>query len=292
VTDASSRARPAEARAVRAYVAQGNASGHDVETIDKHDFVRLPEFDATFLRLDTHVGGLSFAVSRYAWELGLRVVDDPQSMITCMNKAHVQGLLEQAGVPTPDTVLLTPAGRQRLDAEAVFTELGSPVVCKAPSGAFSSAVERAHDARQLRALVRRFSSRSDVVLLQRYEPSAFDWRVGILCDEIIFVCRYHIPSGAWRIRDRVPGETRRRWARIERVVPEDAPTEVIRTAIDASRTIGRGLYGVDLKQRDDGSLVVIEVNDNPNMDAGGELDAESDAFGRIVDLIATRGPRR
>lgn len=43
----------------------------------------------------------------------------------------------------------------------------------------------------------------------------------------------------------------------------------MKTALRAAALIGDGLYGVDLKQTAD-SVLVIEVNDNPNIDAGVE----------------------
>ena len=43
-----------------------------------------------------------------------------------------------------------------------------------------------------------------------------------------------------------------------------------------ARCIGDGLYGVDLKETPDG-VVVIEVNDNPNLEHGVEDAAEKDA---------------
>ena len=47
------------------------------------------------------------------------------------------------------------------------------------------------------------------------------------------------------------------------------PQRVLKTALKAANLIGDGFYGVDLKQ--DGSKVyVIEVNDNPSIDAGVE----------------------
>jgi glutathione synthase/RimK-type ligase-like ATP-grasp enzyme len=291
VSDALSRARGPEMDAMKTYVAQAPDHGHTAEIIDVADFHRLPEFQAAFLRLDTSVLGLPFAASRYAWKLGLRVVDDPRSMLTCMNKAHVQQLLEHGGVPTPETVLLTKDGRESLDAEAMFAELGTPIVVKAPSGAFSSAVEKAHDAEELKALVRRFSVQSDVILLQRYTPSTFDWRVGVLCGDPVYAARYHIPKGAWRIHDTPEGQQRKEWAKIERVPLGKVPAPVLDVALAACRLIGTGLYGVDLKQREDGSVVVIEVNDNPNIDPGGELPKDSPVFGQIIDRIAREGPR-
>ena len=41
----------------------------------------------------------------------------------------------------------------------------------------------------------------------------------------------------------------------------------MKTALKAASLIGNGLYGVDLKQTAKG-VVVIEVNDNPNIDQG------------------------
>lgn len=291
VSDSSSRDRAVELEAMETYVAQAPDHGHTAQIIDVDEYARLPEFDAAFLRLDTSVLGLPFAVSRYAWKLGLRVVDDPKSMLTCMNKAHVHGLLERAGIPTPDTVLLTKAGRETLDAEALFAELGTPIVVKAPSGAFSSAVEKAHDAKELKTLVRRFSFQSDVILLQRYTPSTYDWRVGVLCGDPIYAARYHIPKGGWRIHDTPAGESRKQWAKIEPVPLGKVPYAVMETALAACRQVGHSLYGVDLKQKEDGSVVVIEVNDNPNIDPGGELPRNSPVFGQIVDRIARAGPR-
>jgi glutathione synthase/RimK-type ligase-like ATP-grasp enzyme len=50
---------------------------------------------------------------------------------------------------------------------------------------------------------------------------------------------------------------------------KEAPHEVVRMATEAARLLGGGLYGVDLKQVGN-RTVVIEVNENPNIDAGVE----------------------
>ena len=49
----------------------------------------------------------------------------------------------------------------------------------------------------------------------------------------------------------------------------DVPKEVTGVALVACAIIGDGLYGVDLKEVG-GRVFVIEVNDNPNIDAGVE----------------------
>ena len=50
---------------------------------------------------------------------------------------------------------------------------------------------------------------------------------------------------------------------------EDAPPEVVETALKAANLIGDGLYGVDMKQTAQG-VYVIEVNDNPSLEQGVE----------------------
>ena len=47
----------------------------------------------------------------------------------------------------------------------------------------------------------------------------------------------------------------------------EVPKPILQAALAASRPIGDGLYGVDLKEVN-GRGYVIEVNDNPNIDSG------------------------
>jgi glutathione synthase/RimK-type ligase-like ATP-grasp enzyme len=49
----------------------------------------------------------------------------------------------------------------------------------------------------------------------------------------------------------------------------EVPAAVIEAALDAANLIGSGLYGVDVKQVRK-TCRIIEVNDNPNIDAGNE----------------------
>ena len=50
---------------------------------------------------------------------------------------------------------------------------------------------------------------------------------------------------------------------------EEAPPELLDTAVRAASLFGDGLFGVDVKVVD-GRLMVMEVNDNPNLEAGYE----------------------
>jgi glutathione synthase/RimK-type ligase-like ATP-grasp enzyme len=68
----------------------------------------------------------------------------------------------------------------------------------------------------------------------------------------------------------------------------EAPRAVVDLALQAAGLIGDGLYGVDLKQAGD-RVVVIEVNDNPNLDAGIE-DAylQDDLYALVLEEFIRR----
>jgi glutathione synthase/RimK-type ligase-like ATP-grasp enzyme len=73
---------------------------------------------------------------------------------------------------------------------------------------------------------------------------------------------------------------------------EDAPKNVVDSAVRAAGLIGDGLYGVDLKQSA-GRCYVIEVNDNPNIDAGFEDQVLKDKlYLRIMESFLRRIEKR
>ena len=67
----------------------------------------------------------------------------------------------------------------------------------------------------------------------------------------------------------------------ETLLVEQAPAEVIQCATRAAALIGDGFYGVDLKQ-DAARTMVIEVNDNPSIDAGYEDAALGNELYQII----------
>jgi glutathione synthase/RimK-type ligase-like ATP-grasp enzyme len=71
-------------------------------------------------------------------------------------------------------------------------------------------------------------------------------------------------------------------------VPLDqAPPQVLHTALAAADLIGDGFYGVDLKQVDQ-HCYLIEVNDNPNVDMGNEDGILHDALYQAVMQVFRR----
>ena len=132
---------------------------------------------------------------------------------------------------------------------------------------------------RLDEVLKTFFEKSELLVAQEWVPTEFDWRVGVLDGRALYVCKYLMAPGHWQVIKREPGR-KVEGATLPQTVGE-TPQIVVSTAVHAARVIGDGLYGVDLKQVGD-RCYVIEVNDNPNIDAGNEDGLLKDALYREV----------
>ena len=124
---------------------------------------------------------------------------------------------------------------------------------------------------------------TDLLLAQKFLPTDFDWRVGVLAGEPLFVCQYRMARGHWQVvKYRPDGSSHEGGFRAFDL--DQAPREVIDIAVRAARPIGDGFYGVDLKQTDNG-IVVMEVNDNPSLEHGIEDAVGKDEIWSAAALV-------
>ena len=148
----------------------------------------------------------------------------------------------------------------------MIDELGLPLVVKIPDGSFSRGVHKIESPAALKRICDELFEETDLLLAQKFLPTDFDWRVGVLAGEPLFVCQYRMARGHWQVvKYRPDGSSREGGFRAFDLA--QAPREVMDIAVRAARPIGDGFYGVDLKQTDNG-IVVMEVNDNPNLEHG------------------------
>lgn len=277
---------PSDRRALARFIRAGREQGLQVDLITRRDLGRLGEYDALFLRETTAVNHHTYLFARTAAAEGLVVIDDPDSILRCTNKIFLKELLERKQIRTPPSMILTRADLDR--AEAAF---GYPLVLKVPDGSFSRGVTKAADRGELESKAADLFQRTELLLAQAFVPTPFDWRVGVLAGKPLFACRYHMSRGHWQILEhRASGAVRE--GAVDTVAVEDVPPAVLDTAVAAARAVGDGLYGVDLKEAAEG-VMVIEVNDNPNIDAGYEdrvLGPE--LYRRVMAEFVTRLERR
>ncbi len=238
--------------------------GVEVDPIEKGDLARLAEYDALFIRETTSIDNHTYRFARRAEQEGMPVIDDTVSMIRCTNKVYLKELLESHNISIPRSLVLN--GRQALDEAE--RGLGFPMVVKIPDGSFSRGVHKLDDRAGLDALAAKLFVDTDLLLAQEFMPTEYDWRVGVLGGEPLFACQYLMAPNHWQIIKHTT-DGRAVEGRFHTVAVEDAPPEVISTAVKAARLIGSGLYGVDIKVNARG-VHVIEINDNPNLDTHAE----------------------
>ena len=254
---------PSDTRALNNFIKTGRALGMDVELIERSDYARLAEYDALFIRDTTRINHYTYRFAKKAESEGMVVIDDPLSILRCTNKVFLAELLRAHRVPTPRTVIVGKG-----DVGAAEQAIGYPMVLKVPDGSFSLGVYKAENPQQLQEYTQRLFKNSELILAQEYLYTEFDWRIGVLNREAIYASQYFMSKKHWQIvRYGEGGEVDTGGWKTWTV--QDAPKEVVATALKAANLIGDGLYGVDLKQTSKG-VYVIEVNDNPSIEAGVE----------------------
>ncbi|TFH64202.1 MAG: RimK family alpha-L-glutamate ligase, partial [Gemmatimonadales bacterium] len=254
---------PSNDRALRRLAEAAEELEIRTETITRDDLGSIAEFDGLFIRATTSVNHFTFRFSRRAAAEGLVVIDDPESILRCTNKVFLAELLTRHKIPVPRTVIL-----HRDNLDQAVQALGFPMILKLPDSSFSQGVVKVQDESAYRERARNYLEDSDLLIAQEFLPTDFDWRVGVLNREVLFVARYHMAKGHWQIIHG-DGSAATRYGGVEAVAPEDAPASVLAMALKAANLMGDGFYGVDLKMQD-GHVFVVEVNDNPNLDAGYE----------------------
>jgi len=284
--DPTEKLPPSNARSLEKFVKAGDRLGVEMELITKADYSRLLEFDALFIRETTALDHHTYRFAKKADSEDLVVIDDPKSILRCTNKIYLAELLQVNSVPTPKTLVIDRRGIDR-----VGSELGFPAVIKIPDGSFSRGIYRVADAEEMKDVAAKVFDESDLIIAQEYMRTDFDWRVGVLDGKPIYVCQYEMARGHWQIvKHDSEGQVIEGGSRTLAVA--DAPPVVVETALRAAALIGDGLYGVDLKQTPKG-IFVVEVNDNPSIDAGVEDLVLKDAlYTTVVEYFIDRLDRR
>jgi glutathione synthase/RimK-type ligase-like ATP-grasp enzyme len=274
--------KPSNEEALQRFVKAAPLVGLEAELIGPEALERLPEFDALFNRA-APAEAVIYEFLRRAESLGMPVVDDPESVLKCGNKVFMQELLNRHRIATPRTLIV-----QRGNVDEIVPTLGLPCVLKLPDSGFGLDVMKIESEDSLRKEAERFFKQSELLIAQEWLPSEFDWRVGVYDRRPLYVAKYFMAPGHWKIIKMVDGQEKPVEGDHEAMSIGEAPEQVINTAVRAANLIGRGLYGADLKQVED-RVYLIEVNINPNIDAGIEDEVLGEALYReVLGVFARR----
>ena len=208
---------------------------------------------------------------------GVTVLNHPSALLAAHDKLLTARALERAGLPHPRTALLLPGA-----APPAF-EL--PCVLKPRFGSWGQDVMICRDRpaleRALLSLAARPWFMRHGVLVQELVPLfGHDLRIVVAGGEVIGAIRRTAAPGEWRTNVALGG-TR------EAAYPSPAAA---RLALEAARSIGADLVGVDLLPAGPGRYVILELNGA--VDFTSEYAPRSDAFRDALFALARAGTCR
>ncbi len=272
-----------ERSALLRFKSTAESMGHAFEFIFKDEISKIQNYDALFIRAVTDPSNSAYIVSRLAEQYGLRVIDDPHSIRTCSNKVILHDIFMKNNIPSPRSFLFT-GDYSGGTLDYIMKTLGFPVVIKTPYTRFSSHVEKADNEEEFVKISKHLLRKTRVLVLQEYIRSSFDWRVGILRNEVLYLCKYCIPEGGWKVKSKINGKNV--WGDTIAVSRDSISPKLKENCIRLSGCVGDGLYGLDVKETDDGCKV-IEINDNPSIYEGYEDAVDKDIYERIINALVS-----
>jgi ribosomal protein S6--L-glutamate ligase len=210
--------------------------------------------------------------------LGVPWVNDREAVLGSRNKGGVVAALARAGLPVPETVMLSNPVSESAVVEAV-SGLAYPLVVKPNSATRGVGVTRVADEDSLLGvvdyldLVHDYRATGDKsYLVQEFLPDARDYRAMVVDGDCYGGVERRLPAGA-RERGRWKHNVHR-GAEAEAV---DIPREYRRLAVETAAALGVDYLGVDLlvspSDGADSRVVVSETNARPTIDDAAKYDA-------------------
>jgi RimK family alpha-L-glutamate ligase len=202
---------------------------------------------------------------------GVRVVNSPRAIERTVDKFWTSALLEQCGIPTPETIVCDNAE----EATAAFRALGD-VIVKPLFGSMGLGMVRVSDEEMAFRVFRTIEQIRGVYYLQRtIEHDGMDIRAFIVGGRVLGAIERR--ATGWRTNLARGGTARS--------VP--LPEELGALAVRAAAAVGAEYAGVDLLAGKDGTVYVLEVNGIPGW-KGLQEATGLDVAGRLVDSLALR----
>jgi RimK family alpha-L-glutamate ligase len=206
-------------------------------------------------------------------ERGVRVMNSARAIERTVDKFWTSSLLEQCGIPTPDTVVC----ESPEEAMAAFRDLGD-VIVKPLFGSMGLGMVRVADEEMAYRVFRTVETIRGVYYLQRtIHHEGRDYRVFVVGGRVLGAIERR--ADGWRTNISRGGEA----------VAARLPDSWAALAIRSAAAVGAEYAGVDLLPARDGTVHVLEVNGIPGW-RGLQEATGIDVAGALVDHLARRGP--
>jgi len=203
---------------------------------------------------------------------GVRVVNSPGAIERTVDKFWTSTLLEQCGLPTPDTIVCDDAE----EAFAAFRELGD-VIVKPLFGSMGLGMVRVSDEEMAFRVFKTIESIRGVYYLQRaIDHEGRDIRAFVVGGRVLAAIERR--SDGWRTNLSRGGTAR----------PVRLSEAWGSLAVRAAAAVGAEYAGVDLLPARDGSVYVLEVNGIPGWE-GLQAATGLDVAGAVIDQLVGPG---
>jgi len=242
------------------------------------DDATLGEYDAGFVYPGRLMeGAVADALLSVPW------LNGRDAVLSSRNKAGVIADLDRAGLPVPETVMVSDPVDEA-DLRGVYERFDPPVVVKPNSTTRGIGVAKAGDLDSFLGisdyldLVHDYRATGDkAFLVQEYLPGATDYRVMVLEGEYVGAVERRLPGAALEA-----GQWKHNVHRGAVAEGIEAPKRMRELAERTARELGIRFLGVDLLETDD-RLVVNETNARPTIDAATKY--EEGFYDRLAGAI-------
>lgn len=181
-------------------------------------------------------------------ERGVRVINRPRVIELTVDKLYTSGLLEQAGLPTPRTIVCEESN----EAMQSFAVLGGDVVVKPLFGSMGRGLARVEDEELAYRLFKALDIERAVYYLQETIPHyGYDIRAFVIGGRLVAAS------------ERVSDSWRTNFSRGARVRPAHLTPEQTELCLRAAAAVGTDYAGVDLLPAKNGNYYLLEVNSVP-----------------------------
>jgi len=265
----------------------GQARGHEVDIIDtmhcymditssrpsvRYMGAALPKYDAIIPRIGSSVTFYGTAVVRQFEMMGTYSINESVAISRSRDKLRSLQLLSRKGIGLPRTGFAHHP--DKID-DLLKNVGGAPVVIKLLEGTQGIGVVLAETKKAAESIIEAFMGLKANILVQEFikEAGGADIRCFVVGDKVVAAMKRQAPEGEFRSNLHRGGT-----AQLVRLSPTER-----KTAVDAARTMGLNLCGVDILRSSNGP-VVMEVNSSPGLE-GIETATKKDVAGMIYQYL-------
>ena len=271
----------------RRLVEAGTALGHQVDVIDtmhcymditssrpsvRYKGKPLPYYDAVIPRIGASVTFYGTSVVRQFEMMGTFSINESVAISRSRDKLRSLQLLSRKGIGMPRTGFAHHP--DKID-DLIKNVGGAPVVIKLLEGTQGIGVVLADTQKKAEAIIEAFMGLNANILVQEYikEAGGADIRCLVVGGKVIAAMKRQAAEGEFRSNLHRGGS-----ASIVRLSPAER-----KTAIDAAKTMGLNMCGVDILRANSGP-VVMEVNSSPGL-GGIETATNKDVASMIIQFL-------